>query len=264
MSWDEVLGRVSFTNCDPIFHGLEDKWKILPAPPSWLTGHVLRRDCLTAPIPTADYAEHSDELDLIPGLGIVSAGNVGSVLLFGSRPLESMRDIALPSDSSTSKVLLRWVLNGRGMNCKFIELGPDIDAMLSNCDGALLIGDRALAAARDYPGLVRLDLGYEWTAQTGLPMVFGVFAARKDSPENSLRKAHSDMLEQYKLFLSDADWKLRVVKSSAKKLGFPESRVSQYFDNEVRNYLDADAILGLEVFLTDVCGMKETPTWFQP
>jgi hypothetical protein len=47
-------------------------------------------------------------------------------------------------------------------------------------------------------------------------------------------------------------------------LGFPESRVSRYFDNEVRNYLDADAIMGLEVFLTDVCGMKETPTWFQP
>lgn len=263
MSWDEVLGRVSFTNCDPIFYGLEDKWKILPAPPSWLTGHVIRRDCLTAPIPTADYAEYSDELDLIPGLGIVSAGNVGSVLLFGSRPLESMRDIALPSDSSTSKVLLRWVLNGKGLDCKFIELGPDIDAMLSNCDGALLIGDRALTAARANPELVRLDLGFEWTAQTGLPMVFGVFATRKDSPQDRLRMARSDMLEQYKMFLSDTDWKLRVVKSSAKKLGFPESRVSQYFDNEVRNYLDADAIKGLEMFLTDVCGMKESPTWIQ-
>jgi predicted solute-binding protein len=94
-------------------------------------------------------------------------------------------------------------------------------------------------------------------------MVFGVFATRKDSPEDRLRKARSDMLEQYKMFLSDTDWKSRVVKSSAKKLGFPESRVSQYFDNEVRNYLDADAIKGLEMFLTDVCGMKETPTWIQ-
>jgi chorismate dehydratase len=135
--------------------------------------------------------------------------------------------------------------------------------MLSNCDGALLIGDRALAAARANPELVRLDLGYEWTAKTGLPMVFGVFATRKDSPQDRLRMAHSDMLEQYKMFLSDTDWKLRVVKSSAKKLGFPESRVSQYFDNEVRNYLDADAIKGLEMFLTDVCGMKESPTWIQ-
>ena len=263
MPWDEVLGRVSFTNCDPIFHGLEDKWVILPAPPSWLTGHVLRQDCLTAPIPTADYAEHSEELDLIPGLGIVSAGNVGSVLLFGSRSLESMRDIALPSDSSTSQALLRWIMKSRGLDCKYIELGPDIDGMLSNCDGALLIGDRALATARAHPELVKLDLGYEWTAQTGLPMVFGVFATRKDTPIESLRKAHSDMHDQYNMFLSNDDCKLKVIRSSAKKLGFSESRVTQYFDNEVSNYLDAEAIKGLEMFLTDVCGMKGTPTWTQ-
>ena len=71
------------------------------------------------------------------------------------------------------------------------------------------------------------------------------------------------MLEQYKLFHSDVDWKSQVVKLSANKLGFPESRVSQYFENEVRNYLDADAIMGLELFLTNVCGMEESPTWIQ-
>ena len=32
MSWETVLGRVAFANCDPIFDGLENKWKILPAP----------------------------------------------------------------------------------------------------------------------------------------------------------------------------------------------------------------------------------------
>ena len=61
MSWENVLGRVAFANCDPIFDGLEGDWKILPAPPSWLTGHLLRRDCITAPIPAADFAKHSDE-----------------------------------------------------------------------------------------------------------------------------------------------------------------------------------------------------------
>ena len=90
MSWQEVLGRVSFSNCDPIFQGLEDRWGILPAPPAWLTGHVIRRDCLTAPIPSADYAEHHEQLILIPDLGIVSRGDVGSVLLFGNRPIETL------------------------------------------------------------------------------------------------------------------------------------------------------------------------------
>jgi predicted solute-binding protein len=48
---------------------------------------------------------------LLPELGIVGMGAVGSVILFGTRELDKMRDIALPSDSSTSKVLLRWLLS---------------------------------------------------------------------------------------------------------------------------------------------------------
>ena len=62
MSWTSVVGRVAFTNCDPLFHGLDERWSVLSAPPAWLTGHVLRKDCLTAPIPTADFAKHSDKL----------------------------------------------------------------------------------------------------------------------------------------------------------------------------------------------------------
>ena len=57
--WQHILGKVAFVNCDPLFHELPEPWEILHAPPSWLTGHVLRRDCLLAPIPTADFAKAS-------------------------------------------------------------------------------------------------------------------------------------------------------------------------------------------------------------
>ena len=53
--WENILGKVAFVNCDPLFHDLPKPWEILHAPPSWLTGHVLRKDCLLAPIPTADF-----------------------------------------------------------------------------------------------------------------------------------------------------------------------------------------------------------------
>ena len=56
--WQNILGKVSFVNCDPLYHDLKEPWEILPAPPSWLTGHILRKDCLIAPIPTADYAKN--------------------------------------------------------------------------------------------------------------------------------------------------------------------------------------------------------------
>ena len=261
MSWTSVIGRVAFTNCDPLFHGLSDEWTVLPAPPAWLTGHVLRRDCITAPIPTADYALHHEELMLLPELGIVGMGAVGSVILFGTRELDKMRDIALPSDSSTSKVLLRWLLNHRGLDPKCIETGPDLISMLDRCDGALLIGDRALAAASEHPELVCLDLGGEWTRVTGFPMVFGVFACRRDTPVENLKIIHSELLENYSKFNHDEKHKAAVITAAAESTGADFERVSHYFEIEVRNVLDKESKKGLALFLNDVCGMTADPEW---
>ena len=263
MSWMQVLGRVAFANCDPIFDGLNTRWKILPAPPAWLTGHVLRQDCLTAPIPAADYARHHSELDLIPGLGIVSQGDVGSVLLFGTRDINQMRDIALPSDSSTSKALLQWVLNLRNLDPKFVETGPDLEFMLTESDGALLIGDRALLAADENPELVKLDLGAEWTSLTGFPMVFGVFATKKSTPAKIIKTARNDMLNQYEKFLKNSTWRNEVIRNTANRTGFSHKRIKKYFSDEVRNSLDEHSTKGLEYFLREVCGFEEDISWVE-
>ena len=147
-TWTNTLGRVAFINCDPLYHQLDPKWNVLAAPPSWLTGHVLRRDCILAPIPAADYAKHADELVLLPDIGIGSQGEVGSVLLFGAVPLESMKTIALPSDSATSVALLKHLISKQERSMKYVSTGPDYESMMAIADGALLIGDRALDAAR--------------------------------------------------------------------------------------------------------------------
>jgi len=261
MSWKRTLGRASFINCDPIFYSLENRWNLLTAPPSWLTGHLLRRDCLIAPIPSADYASNSDLLQLVPDIGIVSEGKVGSVIVFGNRSLDSMRDIAVPTDSSTSKILLKWLLNKMNLDPRFIEMPPDLDSMLSKCDGALLIGDRALISASSRPEMTQLDLGYEWTRMTGLPMVFGVFAARKDSPLIEINIARKDLIEQYESFKNIDERRASVIRQSAETVDFPINRISAYFDDEVSNILDKSSINGLTKFLGEVCGMNEVPTW---
>ena len=69
MAWEQTIGRVSFINCEPLFHGLDESWSILP--PSWLTGHLLRR-VYSGSIPAADYAKNSDKLVLVPDLAISS------------------------------------------------------------------------------------------------------------------------------------------------------------------------------------------------
>ncbi len=253
--WKSTIGRVAFMNCDPLFLKLSEHWNILSAPPSWLTGHLLRRDCIIAPIPAADYAKNTNDLILIPDLGICSKGEVGSVLLFGNMSLEEMQTIALPSDSSSSVELLKYILKSRNLSPKLTIMGPDIDSMLSKCDGALLIGDRALNASRDTPKMAILDLGVEWENLTGLPMVFGVFAARKDTPIGDLKKAHSSLLEQLEMFEQSLSRRKEIVEISATKSGLSIERLDKYF-GEVFNRLDGSHIVGLNHFLVDACGVE--------
>ncbi len=253
-TWQRTIGRVAFLNCDPLYHDLPDEWRVLAAPPAWLTGHLLRKDCLIAPIPAADWALNREELVLVPELGIISDGAVGSVLLFGNREIEDMRDVALPTDSATSRRLLMYLLKKRGHDPRPVEMGPDLDSMLARCDGALLIGDRALDEAQKNPGLVRMDLGMEWKDVTGLPMVFAVFAAPREAPMHMISKAHEDLMEALRRF-KDEDIRERIISDSSRRSSFTSERIDKYFD-EVLYHLDKEAELGLTTFISEVLGLE--------
>ena len=94
-------------------------------------------------------------------------------------------------------------------------------------------------------------------------MVFGVFAMRNDAPLDAARNARDDMLRQCEMFEHDEEWRNEVIRSSSNSSGIPESRVIQYFDNEVLNRLDQHSIQGLEMFLRDACGMRGKIEWAQ-
>ena len=215
----------------------------------------MRKDCLIAPIPTADFAKHSDSLQILPDICIASNGTVGSVLLFGNRDPSQMRDIALPTDSATSRKLCMWMLKEMGLNPRPVDMGPDLGQMLERCDGALLIGDRALDEASNHPELVRMDLGQTWLELTGHPMVFAVFAAHRDAPSDILEEAYQLLLSQLNSFESDPIVRNSITESTAKRSGFSKSRIEQYFD-EVVLRLDDNGNIGLDYFLDEVCGVK--------
>jgi chorismate dehydratase len=249
-TWKRTLGRVAFLNCDPLYHQISDKWKILAAPPAWLTGHLLRKDCLIAPVPAADWALNRNELSLVPGMGIISDGSVGSVLLFGEREIEDMRDVALPTDSATSRRLLMYLLKKRGHDPRPVEMGPDLETMLERCDGALLIGDRALHEAQRRPDLVRMDLGMEWKDVTGLPMVFAVFATHRDAPLEIVSDAYAELQNSLNSF-RNPEVREEIVSSCSARSGFKEDRIRRYFE-EVLYDFDSEVEAGLEMFISEV------------
>lgn len=250
--WMNTIGRVAFLNCDPLFYGLDSDWNILAAPPSWLTGHLLRRDCILAPIPAADYARNSDQLVLLPDIGICSRGEVGSVLVFGDKPLSQMKTIALPTDSATSVQLLKFLLAKRKLEPKFALIGPDLSGMLEDCDGALLIGDRALEGAKHHPELVQLDLGQDWLQFTQKPMVFGVFATRRDTPIAEVKKAHSVLVENLLRFENEPEQREKVIQWALSRSHLTHERLDRYF-GEVFNRIDSNHLSGLNEFLTQAC-----------
>ena len=142
-----------------------------------------------------------------------------------------------------------------------METGPDLKSMLDLCDGALLIGDRALSAATQHPELVSLDLGGEWTKVTNLPMVFGVFACRKDAPIEQIAQIHNDLKKNYHEFNTNSRKKIQVIQNSSLQTGISKDRMEYYFQNEVRNSLDENSTQGLLLFLKEVCKMEDSPIW---
>jgi chorismate dehydratase len=122
-------------------------------------------------------------LQVIPGAGIACDGPVRSILLISRVPFAQIRTLAADASSRTSVALAQIVLQRKyGVEPLVLARRPDVAAMLEECDAALIIGDPALRLDPASIPFHSLDLGEEWTAMTGLPMVFAVWASRAGLP----------------------------------------------------------------------------------
>lgn len=183
------VGHIQFINCFPLFYGLIEKKFLLEidlikGTPSDLN-RMLQDNLLDlAPIPSIAYAQNYQDYVLLPDISISSDGDVKSIYLFSKCPIENLdgKRIALTNISRTSQALLR-ILMARFYHAvpEYFQSTPELGAMLMEADAALLIGDDALRARfKTHDRLYIYDLGAEWKRFTGLPMVFAVWAIRKE------------------------------------------------------------------------------------
>jgi chorismate dehydratase len=182
------VGHIQFLNCLPIYWGLVRSGALLDVEltkdtPDRLNDALVRGDLDIGPISLVEYLRHAADLVLLPDLAVGSDGPVLSVNLVAQEPLPSLRRVALGSTSRTSVLLARmWLADVHGVAPEYFECPPELTAMLLEADAAVLIGDAALRATYEAPGLGLdvYDLGAVWRDWTGLPMVFAVWAARRD------------------------------------------------------------------------------------
>jgi chorismate dehydratase len=175
------IGAVSYLNARPLVVGLEahpDRFSVRYDLPSVCAQLLHAREIDLGLIPSIEYLR-GDGYRIVPDCAVASDGPVASVAIFTKVPIERVGSIALDTSSRTSVALTR-VMTAKyfGIAPRFVDHGPDLEAMARAADAALLIGDPALFADHDRLGLQKIDLGQAWKDFTGLPFVYACWTGQ--------------------------------------------------------------------------------------
>lgn len=176
------VSAVEYLNARPLVEGLDGRAELFDLrfdAPARCAAQLHERSADLALIPSIEYLQ-SPDYRIVPDLAVTSEGEVASVALFTTRPVTSLRSIAVDSNSRTAATLLRILCaESWEIEPKLVKLRPDLPVMLKRCDAALIIGDAALFLDHEQQGLEKVDLGEEWTVLTSLPFVWAVWAGRR-------------------------------------------------------------------------------------
>lgn len=260
---------VSFLNARPLYAPLLDDppkgddgeplFEVVEALPSDCARMLAEERCDVALVPVASYAANPS-WEVVPELGIAARGAVDTVLVVSERPLEELRRIHLDGASRTSALLLKLVLKERGLSPELVETPHDaiVDAVGGD-EGALVIGDAAFGLVERFDHV--LDLGAQWFALTGLPMVFAFWAARpgvlSDAHVRALQKARDKGLK----FVERHARAYRESRLQAGLTALPENDYANYLRRTIRYGLDNYERAGLIEFLARAreTGLIEIP-----
>ncbi len=208
------LGRISYVNMAPLFFELDADVEEVPGVPTELNQALLDGKVDLAPISSIEYARHAADLRILPRVCVSSEGAVDSIQLVSKAPLRSIRSVAVTPESATSVVLTRVLLP----EAEHVPLDEEADA-------TLLIGDAALKSMFEDP-TPHYDLGRLWQEETGLPMVYAVFACADPAPEEigTLERA---LLDAHEAARSNPEG---LAREASDRYGYPAGFLARYFE----------------------------------
>jgi chorismate dehydratase len=262
------VGHIQFLNCLPIYWGLMRSGALIDVDlhkdsPDRLSAALVAGDLDIGPISHVEYLRHADELLLLPDLAVGSDGPVLSVNVVSTRPLAELDGgkVALGSTSRTGVLLAQLLLGERyGVRPEYFRCPPDLTQMLLEADAGVLIGDVALRALYEAPrrGLEVTDLGQAWRDWTGLPMVFAVWAVRRDfaaAHPGLVKEVHEAFLRSRDLCLAELD---QVAEAAARWEPFDAATLATYF-RTLDFSLGDRQVAGLREFARRAAAIGEAP-----
>jgi chorismate dehydratase len=179
-----TVGHLHYINALPFYAGFLSG--AIPYEVCWVSGvpsslnQLLEKGTLDISlISSYEYLKNQDQYVLLPDHCIAAYDRVLSVSLYIKKTLADLngRPVGLTAQSTTSSRLvealsaLHWKIHPQ------FKIMKD-DEPLTNYEGFLLIGDRALLNLT-IPDYQTIDIATVWHEMTGLPLTFAVFAARR-------------------------------------------------------------------------------------
>jgi chorismate dehydratase len=201
-------------------------------------------------IPAAAYTTVPD-LVIIPDVAIAARRTVRSILMVSKSPVgewsTKVRTVALDTSSMTSVALAKilfakWFGGARGYKL----MAPDLEAMLSACDVALLIGDPALQV--DRTRYFTLDLAEEWVKHTGKSFVFAFWAIRRQAITGRNGAEIAKVFQQSRDHGVSPKNLETIAQTWAPRLGLTIEVVRTYLARNIHYYLDPPCLEGLELY----------------
>lgn len=273
------ISGVQYLNTAPLVWGfthgpLAGKYDLTFTLPSQCAEQLARGEADVAIIPAIE-CQRIPSLVILPGMAIASKLAVRSLLVVSRVPIEEVQRLALDSSSRATAAMVRLLAAGwwarRGARISFSGAAPDLEAMLSECDAALIIGDPALRLAERYDAneplwsrkgrLLLYDVISEWRAWTGYPGVLALWAARRAI------LTQADVSELVSDFQASKDYGLahipEIAANAAATLGLPQAHLESYLLENIDYSLDDENRAGLELYFQKAADAGIVPV-YQP
>jgi predicted solute-binding protein len=240
------VGAVSYLNTVPLIwgmaHGPQRKQVDLTFSLPSVCAEELNDDQIDIGlVPVAEIARQG--LEIASDVGIACRGAVRSILLFSRVPCRQVRTLAADAGSRTSVQLARVILRERyGVEPSITARKPELQAMLEAADAALIIGDPALRIDPESSPFTCLDLGAEWLALTGLPMVFAAWAGKPGIASEAIRQITA---ESYAFGKGRID---EIVEAEHRERGIGRELARRYLREHIRYGIGADERRGMQMF----------------
>ncbi len=256
------LGQISYLNCWPLYHQLQDP--AISQSFTLKTGHPaeLNQDLengeidispsssiLPAVSPINDYF-------VMPDIAITSLSEVRSVILLSRRPLAQLNgsSITLTSHSLTSIFLLKIILfHLQKLDPENIIFTTQEFTPKQTEDASLIIGDQALKFFHNPPTGFRIyDLGQIWYQFTGLPFVYALWIGRQTARKEKSR-ALIELHRRLTEIIAEIPGKLAEMAALAladKNITstLNASQLLAYWQKAISYKLDQQALAGLNLF----------------